>query len=130
VRDADNLAAWLQQCGIDARAYHAGLQHEERLQLEDMLLANEVKALVATVALGMGFDEPDLGFVVHFQRPGSVVHYYQQVGRAGRAIDHAHGVLIPAPKMTRSLTISFAQHSLRPRKSPRSCARSKPHLGR
>jgi ATP-dependent DNA helicase RecQ len=94
VRDADNLAAWLQQRSINARAYHAGLTNEERLQLEDMLLANRVKALVATVALGMGFDKPDLGFVVHFQRPGSVVHYYQQVGRAGRAIDQAHGVLM------------------------------------
>jgi ATP-dependent DNA helicase RecQ len=94
VRDADNVAAWLQQCGINARAYHAGLENDERLQLEDMLLANQVKALVATVALGMGFDKPDLGFVVHFQRPGSVVHYYQQVGRAGRAIDQAHGVLM------------------------------------
>lgn len=94
VRDADNVAAWLQRCGINARAYHAGLTNEERLELEDMLLANQVKALVATVALGMGFDKPDLGFVVHFQRPGSVVHYYQQVGRAGRAIDQAHGVLM------------------------------------
>ena len=94
IRDADNLAAWLQQRGIDARAYHAGLTNEERMELEDMLLANQVKALVATVALGMGFDKPDLGFVVHFQRPGSVVYYYQQVGRAGRAIDRAHGVLM------------------------------------
>jgi ATP-dependent DNA helicase RecQ len=94
VRDADNLAGWLQQRGINARAYHAGLANEERLELEDMLLANQVKALVATVALGMGFDKPDLGFVVHFQRPGSVVHYYQQVGRAGRAIEEAHGVLM------------------------------------
>jgi len=94
VRDADNVAAWLQRCGINARAYHAGLTNEERLELEDMLLANQVKALVSTVALGMGFDKPDLGFVVHFQRPGSVVHYYQQVGRAGRAIDQAHGVLM------------------------------------
>lgn len=59
-----------------------------------MLLRNEVKALVATVALGMGFDKPDLGFVIHFQRAASVVHYYQQVGRAGRAIGSAHGVLL------------------------------------
>jgi len=57
-------------------------------------LENQVKALVATVALGMGFDKPDLGFVVHFQRPGSVVAYYQQVGRAGRAVDSAYGVLL------------------------------------
>jgi ATP-dependent DNA helicase RecQ len=94
IRDSENLAAWLQQRGIDARAYHAKRTDEERRELEDMLLGNQVKALVATVALGMGFDKPDLGFVIHFQRPGSVVHYYQQVGRAGRAIDNAYGVLL------------------------------------
>ena len=55
---------------------------------------NQVKALVATVALGMGFDKPDLGFVVHFQRPGSAVAYYQQIGRAGRALDDAQVVLL------------------------------------
>ena len=60
------------------------MESQERERLENRLLKNGVKALVATVALGMGFDKPDLGFVVHFQRPPSVVHYYQQVGRAGR----------------------------------------------
>ena len=94
VHDAEHVANWLQQRGINARAYHADRDNEERQQLEDMLLRNEVKALVATVALGMGFDKPDLGFVIHFQRPASVVHYYQQVGRAGRAIDKAHGILL------------------------------------
>ena len=53
-----------------------------------------MKALVATVALGMGFDKPDLGFVVHYQRPGSAIAYYQQVGRAGRAVDSAYGILL------------------------------------
>ena len=94
VRDAEHLAAWLQLREINARAYHADREDPERQELEGMLLRNEVKALVATVALGMGFDKPDLGFVIHFQRPASVVHYYQQVGRAGRAISSAHGVLL------------------------------------
>ncbi len=94
IRDAENVTAWLRHCGIDARAYHAKRTNEERLELEDLLLSDQVKVLVATVALGMGYDKPDLGFVIHFQRPGSVVHYYQQVGRAGRAIDRAYGVLL------------------------------------
>ena len=59
-----------------------------------MLLGSQIKALVATTALGMGYDKPELGFVVHYQAPGSIVAYYQQVGRAGRAIDHAFGILL------------------------------------
>ncbi len=82
-----------------AKAYHADVADGEngasqREELEQQLLRNDVKVLVATVALGMGFDKPDLGFVIHFQRPASVVHYYQQVGRAGRAVDEAFGILL------------------------------------
>jgi ATP-dependent DNA helicase RecQ len=94
VRDARALADWLKSRGIDARAYYGDLDHAQRVRLEEDLLQNRIKALVATPALGMGFDKPDLRFVVHFQRPGSVVHYYQQVGRAGRAVDEAYGVLL------------------------------------
>jgi ATP-dependent DNA helicase RecQ len=94
VRDAQRVAAWLQSQGIDARAYWGALETEEREELEQRLLSNRVKALVATSALGMGFDKPDLGFVIHFQRPGSAVHYYQQVGRAGRAMEQAYGILL------------------------------------
>jgi len=94
VQDARRTALWLQQQGIAAQAYHADLEAQDRIIAEQRLLGNEVKALVATVALGMGFDKPDLGFVVHFQRPGSVVAYYQQVGRAGRAVDSAFGILL------------------------------------
>lgn len=93
-RDADRVAQWLCGNGIAAASYHAGKSHEERLPLEQALLENRIKCLVATTALGMGYDKPDLGFVVHYQTPGSVVFYYQQVGRAGRAIDWAVGVLL------------------------------------
>src|SRR5207244_7219596 len=94
IQDARRVAAWLQRNSISARAYHANLEGVERVEIEEQLLRNEVKALVATVALGMGFDNPDLGFVIHFQRPGSVVAYYQQVGRAGRAVESAYAILL------------------------------------
>jgi len=91
-RDCERVAGWLRQHGVEARAYHAG--REDREQLEDDLRDNRVKALVSTVALGMGFDKPDLRFVIHFQRPGSPVAYYQQVGRAGRGVPEAKAVLL------------------------------------
>jgi ATP-dependent DNA helicase RecQ len=94
VADTQRVAGWLQGRGIDARPYSADIAPEEREALEQDLLANRLKALVATVALGMGFDKPDLGFVVHYQRPGSPIAYYQQVGRAGRAVERAYGILL------------------------------------
>jgi ATP-dependent DNA helicase RecQ len=94
VKDSERLADWLKSQRIGAEPYFGAMETEEREALENRLLRNEVKALVATVALGMGFDKPDLGYVIHFQRPASVVHYYQQVGRAGRAVDDAYGVLL------------------------------------
>ncbi len=94
VADSNRVAHWLQQQGLDVRAYHADIADEERIACEEALLKNEVKALAATVALGMGFDKPDLYFVIHFQRPGSVVAYYQQVGRAGRALKSSVGILL------------------------------------
>jgi ATP-dependent DNA helicase RecQ len=93
-RDAELVAEWLQTCGIDARAYTGSMDSGDREHLEDVLIANQCKALVATTALGMGYDKPDLGFVIHYQVPGSVVAYYQQVGRAGRALPSAYGVLL------------------------------------
>ena len=93
-RDADRIAEWLRSNGIDAHSYHAGKSDDERQGLEQALLANSIKCLVATTALGMGYDKPDLTFVIHYQTPGNVVAYYQQVGRAGRAIPVAYGVLL------------------------------------
>jgi ATP-dependent DNA helicase RecQ len=94
VADAERVARWLQQKGWQVYSYHADIENAERERREQLLLHNQVKALVATVALGMGFDKPDLGFVVHFQRPGSVVHYYQQIGRAGRSLENALVILL------------------------------------
>ena len=94
VADTSRVAAWLRTRGIAAWAYNADLMNDERIGLERALVAGDFKALVATVALGMGFDKPDLGFVVHYQRPTSAIAYYQQVGRAGRAVDRAYGIVL------------------------------------
>ena len=93
-RDTESVAAWLNGRGISALAYSGEVDDAARVEVERRLLANEVKAVVATSALGMGYDKPDLGFVVHYQAPGSAIAYYQQVGRAGRALDEAHAVLL------------------------------------
>ena len=94
VADCERVAEWLATRGVFVAPYYADLDNDRRQELEDQLRRNEVKALVATVALGMGFDKPDLGFVVHFQRPGSAIAYYQQIGRAGRELDDAAVVLL------------------------------------
>lgn len=94
VADALQVSAWLHLQGIEAPAYFGSLESDARSEIEMRLLANQLDAVVATSALGMGFDKPDLGFVIHYQRPGSVVAYYQQVGRAGRAIPDAHAVML------------------------------------
>lgn len=99
VRDAEQVADWLKSRGLNVEAY-TGDTGERRAEFEQALLNNEVKALVATTALGMGFDKPDLAFVIHYQTPGSVVHYYQQVGRAGRALNAAYGILLSGREET------------------------------
>ena len=97
VKMVTQLAAYLGERGHAVRAYHGQMPTDERQRVEGMLRVNEVKAVIATSALGMGYDKPDLGFVVHVGSPGSPVDYYQQVGRAGRALDTAQVVLIPTP---------------------------------
>src|SRR4051794_5416560 len=93
-RDTEAVAEWLKGKGISALAYSGETDDAVRIEAERRLLANDVKAVVATSALGMGYDKPDLGFVVHYQAPSSAIAYYQQVGRAGRALLEAHAVLL------------------------------------
>ncbi|QRO87790.1 RecQ family ATP-dependent DNA helicase [Kytococcus sedentarius] len=95
VSAAEDVAAALSAAGHRVAAYTGRTDTDERERLETALRDNQVKALVATSALGMGFDKPDLGFVVHLGAPSSPVAYYQQVGRAGRATERADVVLLP-----------------------------------
>lgn len=95
VAAAEEVTAYLRQCGHTVSSYTGRTENADRQQAEDDLLANRVKALVATSALGMGFDKPDLGFVVHLGSPSSPIAYYQQVGRAGRGVEHAEVLLLP-----------------------------------
>ena len=96
VAEAERLAAFLRECGHAVPAYTGQLDADTRVKVEDQLRHNEVKAVVATSALGMGYDKPDLGFCIHVGSPSTPVAYYQQVGRAGRAVAHAEAVLLSA----------------------------------
>ncbi len=95
VAATEELASFLRSRGISAAAYSGRTDDADRRVAEDDLLGNRIKALVATSALGMGFDKPDLGFVVHLGAPQSPIAYYQQVGRAGRGVERAEVVLLP-----------------------------------
>lgn len=95
--DCRKVAKWLRDNGINAQAYYAKVEEHSRYtreELEQMLIDDELKVLVSTDALGMGFDKPNLAFVIHYQKPINLVAYYQQIGRAGRKIENAHVVLL------------------------------------
>ena len=111
VAGAEDIAATLRDAGYPVASYTGRTDPVDRLRLETALRDNEVKALVATSALGMGFDKPDLGFVLHVGAPSSPVAYYQQVGRAGRATERADVLLLPGPE-DRDIWRYFASASM------------------
>lgn len=97
VNDCKLLNKWLNANGIVSESYYADIERAEEKDknvIIDSFMNNEIKVLVATVAFGMGFDKPDIGFVIHFQKPGNIVAYYQQIGRAGRGIEKAFAILL------------------------------------
>lgn len=89
---AESVAAFLQQQGREAEYYHAGRSDDERQKIEHGLMANHYKVVCSTNALGMGIDKPDIRFVIHYHIPASPIHYYQEIGRAGR--DHTEATCI------------------------------------
>jgi ATP-dependent DNA helicase RecQ len=92
VHDAERVAEWLRSNGIDAASYSGEMENEARVEIERRLTSGDLKVVVATSALAMGYDNPRIEFVIHFQTPGSPIAYYQQVGRAGRAVDASLGI--------------------------------------
>ena len=118
VAAAYETAAFLRAQGIEVTAYSGKDDQAARLRAEEDLLANRVKALVATSALGMGFDKPDLGFVVHLGAPQSPVAYYQQIGRAGRGVERAEVVLLPG-REDRDIWAYFASLAFPPERQVR-----------
>ena len=129
VAAAYETAAFLRDQGIDVAAYSGRDDQAQRLQAEDDLLANRVKALVATSALGMGFDKPDLGFVVHLGAPQSPVAYYQQIGRAGRAVTKAEVILLPG-REDRDIWAYFASLAFPPEYQVRAALTAMADAGR
>lgn len=92
--DCDLVTDWLNENNIKSEKYYADISKEGKAITLEKFQKNEIKVLVATVAFGMGYDKPDIGFVIHFQRPANIVSYYQQIGRAGRGIELAYAVLL------------------------------------
>lgn len=92
--EVETVTEWLNKRGLNFESYHGGMEGDHRRELEDDLMNNQVDGLVATNALGMGFNKPDLGWVIHFQRPPNLIRYYQEIGRAGRGLDEAFAVLL------------------------------------
>ena len=134
VAAAQETAAFLRDQGMPVAAYSGRDEQADRLQAEDDLLANRVKALVATSALGMGFDKPDLGFVVHLGAPQSPVAYYQQIGRAGRAMSGEQGeraevILLPG-REDRDIWAYFASLAFPPERQVRAALAALAEAGR
>jgi ATP-dependent DNA helicase RecQ len=113
VANALEIAAYLREQGHRVTAYHGATEPTERIAAEQDLLENRVKAVIATSALGMGFDKPDLGFVIHVGAPQSPVAYYQQVGRAGRGVERAEVILLPGAE-DRAIWAYFASLAFPP----------------
>ena len=94
VNDCMFVDSWLRHNDICSECYYAGVNSDSKEEIVNRFMRNEIKVLVATTAFGMGIDKPDISFVIHFQKPANIVSYYQQIGRAGRNIEHAYAILM------------------------------------
>ncbi|MGE8000247.1 RecQ family ATP-dependent DNA helicase [Lysinibacillus sp. NPDC093190] len=111
IKECERLAQWLQSNQIAAYPYHSGLSEDVKVELEQKLINNELKVLVSTIALGMGFDKDDISFVIHYYTPKSMIEYYQQIGRAGRNIRDSYCILLYGGEEETSINEYFIYNS-------------------
>jgi ATP-dependent DNA helicase RecQ len=93
-KDTENVSNFLNEHNIDVAFYHSGLDEEICDQNLKLFEENKIKALIATIKLGMGYDKPDVSFVIHYQVPKNIVSYYQQIGRSARKIPKGHAIML------------------------------------
>lgn len=96
--DTEIYSKWFEYLKIPSIGYNAGLDPDSRIAIENGLMKNQWKCVISTNALGMGIDKPDIRFIIHTQIPQSPVHYYQEIGRAGRDVDPADIILFYNPE--------------------------------
>lgn len=101
---------WLEFLKINSTSYNAGLDAESRISIEKGLINNDYKCVVSTNALGMGIDKPDLRFIIHTQIPVSPIHYYQEIGRAGRDGQSSFIILFYNPEIDLDLPKAFIEN--------------------
>lgn len=95
--DTEVYSNWFEYLGVSSTSYNAGLDSESRVEIENGLMSNRWKCIISTNALGMGIDKPDIRFIIHTQIPQSLIHYYQEIGRAGRDGETSYVILFYNP---------------------------------
>lgn len=108
--DTEIYSKWFDNLKISSIAYNAGLDADSRVAIENGLMDNQWKCIISTNALGMGIDKPDIRFIIHTQIPQSPIHYYQEIGRAGRDGQPSYIILFYNPE-DRKLPEAFIEGS-------------------
>jgi len=109
--NTDVFSNWLQYLGFNSAAYSGRLDADTRMRVEADFIANNYDCVVSTNALGMGIDKPDIRFIIHTQLPQSPIHYYQEIGRAGRDGEIAYAILLYNPEHDQELPLNFIEGS-------------------
>jgi len=107
--DTEVYSKWFNYLNIPSASYNAGLDSDSRIIIENGLMQNKWKCIISTNALGMGIDKPDIRFIIHTQIPQSPIHYYQEIGRAGRDGKPSYIILFYNPNKDKELPEAFIE---------------------